>query len=114
MMATTAMAETATAMARAKATEMMLPPPPIQMMSMTTTAAIQGWRLDDGNWTTTMGQQRYASMMTAMTAMAAMAKDGDGDGNCDRDGNADDAAAVDGKDVNEDNGSNSRMAIGRQ
>jgi hypothetical protein len=74
MMATTAMAETAMAMAMAKATAMMLPPPPILMMSMTTRAAIRGWQLDDGNWTTTMGQQRYASMMTAMTAIAEMAK----------------------------------------
>jgi hypothetical protein len=44
--------------------------------------------------------------------------DGDGDGNgngdCDGDGNADDATAVDGKDVDEDNGSDSRMAIGHQ
>ncbi len=40
MMATTAMAETATAMATAKATAMMLLSPLIQMMSMTTMAAI--------------------------------------------------------------------------
>ncbi len=39
---------------------------------------------------------------------------GDGDGDCDGDGDASDAAAVDGKDVNEDNGGDSRMAIGRQ
>ncbi len=41
-------------------------------------------------------------------------RDGKGDGNDNRDGNADDAAAVDGKDVDEADGSNSRMAIGRQ
>jgi hypothetical protein len=74
MTATTAMVEMATTMAMAKATAMILPPPPIQMMSMTTTAAIQGWQLDNGNWTTTIGQQQYASTMTAMTAMAEMAK----------------------------------------
>ncbi len=40
MMATTAMAEMATAMVMAKAMAMMLPPPLIQMMSMTMKAAI--------------------------------------------------------------------------
>ncbi len=40
--------------------------------------------------------------------------DGDSDGNCNGDGDANDAAAVDGEDVNEDNGGDSRMAIGRQ
>ncbi len=40
--------------------------------------------------------------------------DDNGDGDCDGDGDADDAAAVDGEDVDEDNGGNSRMAIGRQ
>ncbi len=73
-MATMAMAEMAMAMVMAKATAMMLPPPPIQMMLMTTMAEIQGRQLDDGNWMTTMGQRRYASMMTATTAMAETAK----------------------------------------
>ncbi len=40
--------------------------------------------------------------------------DSNGDGDCDGDGDANDATAVDGKDVNEDNGGDSRMAIGRQ
>ncbi len=40
--------------------------------------------------------------------------DGKGDGDCDGDCNADDAAAVDGEDVDEDNGGDSRTAIGHQ
>jgi hypothetical protein len=41
---------------------------------MTTTAAIQGQQLDNNDWTTTMGQQRYALTMTATMVMAEMAK----------------------------------------
>ncbi len=72
-MATTAMVEMVTAMVIAKVMAMMLPLPPIQMMSMTTTVAIRGRQLDDGNWTTTIGQQRYASTMTGAAAMAETA-----------------------------------------
>jgi hypothetical protein len=71
---TTSMAETGMAMAMAKAMVMMLPQPPILTMWMTTMVAIQGRQLDDGNWMTTMGQQLFASMMTATTAMAEVAK----------------------------------------
>jgi hypothetical protein len=53
-----AMAETATATATvmAMAMVMMPPPPPMATMLMKMTVAIQGQRLDDGNWTTIMGQ----------------------------------------------------------
>jgi hypothetical protein len=70
---TTAMAERAMVMAMAKVMAMMLPPPPMPTMSMATTAAIQGQRLNDGNWTTTMGQQQSALMMTVMMRMAETA-----------------------------------------
>ncbi len=40
--------------------------------------------------------------------------DGNSDGDCNGDGNTNDATAVDGEDVDEDNGGDSRMAIGRQ
>ncbi len=39
--------------------------------------------------------------------------EGNGNGNSDRDGNTDDAATVNGEDVDEDDGGNSRMASGR-
>jgi hypothetical protein len=55
MMATMAMGETV--MVTATATAMMPPPLPMERMSMTTTAAIQGRRLDNGNLTTTMEQR---------------------------------------------------------
>jgi hypothetical protein len=61
MTAMKVMAEMATAMvmvmAMATAAAMMTLPPPTATMSMKTMAAIQGGQLDDGNWTTTMGQQ---------------------------------------------------------
>ncbi len=68
-----AMVETAMVMVMAKAMAMMLPPPPIQMMSMTTMAEIQGWQFNDGIWMMTMGQQQYASTMSATTGMAETA-----------------------------------------
>ncbi len=57
-MTTMAMAETVTRMGMktAMATAMLPPPPPLATLPMKTTAALQGWQLDDGNWTTTMGQ----------------------------------------------------------
>jgi hypothetical protein len=57
MTAMTAMAEMATemAMATAAATAMMPLPPPLATLSMKTAAALQGRRLDDGNWMTMMG-----------------------------------------------------------
>jgi hypothetical protein len=56
MTATMVMAEMATAMTMV--TAMMPPPLPTAMMLMTMTVAIQGWRLEDGNSTTTMGRLR--------------------------------------------------------
>jgi hypothetical protein len=60
VMTAMAMVETVTGMvmAMAMATAMMPPPLPLVTLSMKTTAALQGWRLDDGNWTTTMGRQQ--------------------------------------------------------
>jgi hypothetical protein len=57
MTATMAMAETATVMAMAivLATAMMPLPPMMATTLMKRMAAIQGWQLDNGNWTTTMG-----------------------------------------------------------
>jgi hypothetical protein len=57
---TMAMAETVTGMATATATAtaMMPPLPPSETLSMKTTAALWGWQLDNGNWTTAMGQQQ--------------------------------------------------------
>ncbi len=59
-MTTMAMAETVMGMATvtATATAMMPLPPPLATLSMKTTAALQGRRLDDGDWTTTMGRQQ--------------------------------------------------------
>jgi hypothetical protein len=61
MMVTMAMLEMAmgNAMATETAIAMMLPPPLLVTLLMTMTAAIQGRQLDDGNWTTTMGQQQW-------------------------------------------------------
>jgi hypothetical protein len=42
----------------ATATAIMLPPPPMARMLIKTMAAIQGQRLDNGNWMTMMGQQQ--------------------------------------------------------
>jgi hypothetical protein len=84
MMATTAMAETATE--AAMATAMMPPLPSTATMSMRTTAVIQGRQLDDGNLMMTMGN-------------------GDGDGN-------DAAAAANGNDVDEYDSGNLRTTIG--
>jgi hypothetical protein len=55
MMATMAMGEMATA--TATATAMMPLLLPMETMLMTTTAAIQGQQLDNGNLTKMMGQQ---------------------------------------------------------
>jgi hypothetical protein len=60
------------AMATLTAMAMMPPLPLMATMSITTTAVIQGRQLDDGNLTTTMGQQGCTSMMTALKVMAEM------------------------------------------
>ncbi len=54
------MAETVTGMATATATAtaMMPLPPPLATLLMKTTAALQGWQLDNDNWTTTMVQRQ--------------------------------------------------------
>ncbi len=55
-----AMAETVMGMATAMATAtaMMPPPPPSATLSMKMTAALRGRKLDDGDWTTTMGRRQ--------------------------------------------------------
>ncbi len=72
---TTAMPETAKEMGMgiAMALDMVTVMMPLQLtakMSMKTMGAIQGWRLDDGDWTLTVGQQRCMLTMTVTTAMA--------------------------------------------
>jgi hypothetical protein len=56
-----AMAEMVTEMATAMAmaTAMMLPLPPSVTQSMKTTAALQGRRLDNGDWTTAIGRRQW-------------------------------------------------------
>ncbi len=97
------------AMAMVTALEMAMPmmlPPWMVKMSMKTTAAIQGWRLDIDDRTTSMYVEDDGDDGNG----------GDGDGNSNGKGNCnsdDAAAAAIGDTVDEDGCGASRMAIGR-
>jgi hypothetical protein len=69
--------------------------------------------LDDNNGTTTICVNDDGNNGDGGDGKGNGYGNGDGDGGGNRDGNVDDATAVDGKDVNENDGGDSRTAIGR-
>ncbi len=74
--------------------------------------AIGQWRLDDNNGTTTICVNDDGNDGNGRDGKGD--GNGDGDGDCNGDGDANDAAAINGEDVDDNNGGDSRMAIGCQ